>query len=442
MAAVWTEPAYARPLGAGDAGARVRTAPATFFDIVEAVVVMILLLLLSQALVGPLFNPAAPAEGPGWLRTMWLPVYAVMGLLLAWRIGMLGSVWAGAALTLALSALAFASAAWSVAPDITVRRSVALLFCTAFGLYLAARYDWRQLLELTALSFLILAVGSLVVSLFVPDLGLDNRAHPGAWRGLWYEKNAFGGGMARGALACACAAMLSPKRRWLWAGSAILCAVLVVPSTSTTALIAVGAIAAGLAGIYMLRRGGAVTVLAMWLALMAVLGGFALFEFAPELFFKAVGKDASLSGRTGIWEAIMRQVEQRPLQGYGFGAFWRPESVPGAWVRKEVQWNVVAADNGWYDLLAQIGYLGVGLFLVTLIVGFAAAFRSLWRGRECYWALLWFALLCLFSLSESVLMKPNAVLWVIYVSTLAKLLQTGQSDPHKEAAELRSPLRR
>lgn len=399
------------------------SAPATFVDIAEAVVVSIILLLLSQALVGPLFNPAAPAEGAGWLRTMWLPVYGVVVALIVGRLPRMASVWPGALLTLALVAYAFVSIGWSVAPDISMRRAVALLFCTLFGLYLPARYDWRQLLELTALSFAVLAIGSLAVCVVAPSIGVDHEAHVGAWRGLWYEKNAFGGAMVRGALACVGAALLSPSRRWFWISAAGLCAGLVFPSTSTTAIIGLGLVLAGVAGIGMLRRGGTSAVLAIWIGLIVALAVVALFEFAPELFFKAVGKDASLSGRTGIWDAMMRQIDERPWKGFGYGAFWREESVPAAWVRKEVQWNVVAADNGWYDLLAQTGRLGVGLFSVTLIAGFYGAFRSLWRGRECYWAILWFALLCLFSLSESVLMKPNAMLWVTYVATLAKLLQ-------------------
>ncbi|HEX8234214.1 MAG TPA: O-antigen ligase [Caulobacteraceae bacterium] len=424
------QPAYAYPAASiGRAPARAVSAPprATFFDIAEAVVVSIILLLLSQALVGPLFNPAAPAEGAEWLRTMWLPIYAVMVVLAAWRAPHLASVWPGGLMMLGLIAYAFVTVAWSVAPDITIRRAVALTFCTLFGLYLAGRYSWRQMLELIAFSFLFLAVGSFIVCLAVPSIGIDHELHVGAWRGLWYEKNAFGGAMAKGTLACIVAALLSPQRRKVWTGAAVFCALLVPTSTSTTAIIGLAFVLAGVVGIRMLRRGGAQAVAAVWLGLLGLLAVFALFEFAPELFFKAVGKDASLSGRTGIWEAMMRQIDQQPWRGFGYGAFWRPESVPGAWVRKEVQWNVVAADNGWYDLLAQTGRIGVGLFSVTLVAGFYAAFRSLWRGRECYWAILWFALLCLFSLSESVLMKPNAVLWVIYVATLAKLLQTGQA---------------
>ena len=60
------------------------------------------------------------------------------------------------------------------------------------------------------------------------------------------------------------------------------------------------------------------------------------FVIAPDFFFGLVGKDSSLTGRTPIWAAIMRQVALRPWEGFGYGAFWRSAPTgPAAWVAKE-----------------------------------------------------------------------------------------------------------
>ena len=70
---------------------------------------------------------------------------------------------------------------------------------------------------------------------------------------------------------------------------------------------------------------------------------------------EALGKDPSLTGRTLIWEALMRKVAERPWTGYGFSAFWGVDSIPAREIRIETQWPVPSAHNGWIDLLVQLG---------------------------------------------------------------------------------------
>ena len=82
-----------------------------------------------------------------WLRTIWLPIYGVVAILLLRDPSRARRVVVGAALSSILVAWAFASASWSIDSDVTVRRAVAFLFTTLFGLYLAAAYDWRKLID-------------------------------------------------------------------------------------------------------------------------------------------------------------------------------------------------------------------------------------------------------------------------------------------------------
>ena len=53
---------------------------------------------------------------------------------------------------------------------------------------------------LIALTFGILAVLSVFMALAVPSLGVDHDVHAGAWKGLWWEKNALGAVMGWGAV--------------------------------------------------------------------------------------------------------------------------------------------------------------------------------------------------------------------------------------------------
>jgi O-antigen ligase len=358
---------------------------------------------------------------------MWLPIYGVILLLAVMRLGVLRGAWVGALMTAPLLLLALISSEWSILPDVTVRRTIALGFTTLFGLWLAARFTWREVVGLVAGASVVLALGSYIAALLAPGFGVHSDIHPGAWRGLWYEKNTTGAIMAQGALACACASVLSPARRTLWLVGTALCAGLVLLSTSTTALLALLIVGAGFVTVAGLRRGGALAVTTSWIVLVVTGVAAGLYAFAPELVFEALGKDATLTGRTDIWGAVLRRVQERPMLGYGFGAFWEDKGGPVGFVHAEVDWSAPTAHNGWLELLLGLGWTGVALFGLQLLVVATAAVVSLRRGPESYWALLFLSLFALFSLSESTIMQQNNLSWALYVMTAAKLFMSREA---------------
>jgi O-antigen ligase len=397
--------------------------PRSWLERAEAVACFGMLALMSNALLAPLFAPDQNPDNVPWLRLIWLPVYACIALLVVMRPVRMSRVIVPAAMGLMLVGWAFLSASWSIAPDVTFRRSIALLMTTFFGLYLAARYDWREFLELLAGVFLLLAVGNYVACLLFPGFGIHATIHPGAWKGLWYEKNMMGAQMVVGLLALSAAAVIAPRRRKLWIAGAVLCVGLVILSTSTTALLGMVLALGGMTALALFRRGGPLPVLVVWGGVAGVGAFLALILLAPEVFFHLIGKDPTLTGRTGIWEALFRRVALRPWQGYGFGAFWVDPWGPRWFIKNEVQWDAPNAHNGWLDILVQLGIVGLILAACHFVVSATAAATQLRRGPEAYWAILYMVLFALFSVSESTVMQYNGISWVMYTATMAKLLQ-------------------
>ena len=184
-------------------------------------------------------------------------------------------------------------------------------------------------------------------------------------------------------------------------------------------LIALG----GITTIFILRRGGPLAVLTIW---GGILGGGLFVAFvllAPDQFFTLIGKDPTLTGRTGIWEALFRRVEERPLLGYGFGAFWQDRLGPSWFIKHEVQWSAPNAHNGWLDMLVQLGWIGLALAIGHFLISLTSAVRRFWGGPEAYWTIVFMALFALFSISESTVMQYNGISWVLYTATAAKLLE-------------------
>ena len=186
----------------------------------------------------------------------------------------------------------------------------------------------------------------------------------------------------------------------------------------------------GFTAISFLRLGPAFAVAGVWVAIAGLLVGLAAFAVAPDFFFDLVGKDATLTGRTSIWAALLRQVAYRPWLGYGYGAFWRStRDGPAGWVAKEADWPVLAADNAWAEILVQLGWVGIVLFSITLVAAVPLALICIFRrGPGGLWSPLFLTTLLMTTITESILLKQNDLIWTLYVVTLAKLLQRPQAD--------------
>ena len=396
----------------------------SFFPAMEAGAAFVLLLLFSNALIAPLLADPADPDGGAVLRLLWPPVYLASLLLIAlsparvWRTAL--RAWP----VVVLAGLTVMSTAWSLDPAITLRRSLAVVMTAVFGLWLAARFSWADLLRLVAAMFAVLAVGSLIAGALFPSFGVMQEIHPGAWRGLWWEKNTLGAVMAWGGLtfcAAAAAAATSTERR-IWLGFVVLALLLVLLSTSKTALLASMIALGGPAGIALARRGFGFAASAIFLLLLGVAALIGVLLVGPGVILEALGRDATLTGRTEIWAVLTGQIADRPLTGYGYGAFWAVENGPAYWVRQETAWPVPTAHNAWLETALAIGLPGAAFAFLLVLSGLAIAARRLFTGLSTYWALPFLTSWLVVSFSESNLLEQNGLVWLLVSTTLAKLL--------------------
>jgi exopolysaccharide production protein ExoQ len=386
-------------------------------------VAVALLLVFSEGWELPLVGGGVETADSALIRNLFLPAYAAAVFLAAltpWRL-MVGL--ARQPFLIALMGVAAFSVLWSVSPDQTSRRIFALAFTTLAGAVLAARYSWARLAEVMAAAFAILAVASLLAGLFLPSIGRMSDIFPGSWRGLWPEKNAFGDLMAMGAGINAAAAMLNGRRAGRWASAAALCFLLVLMSTSKTSLVSAGLSLGALALVWAVQRGPAMGVAASWSAVMAVLLVAAVMLFASDAVFGVLGKDATLTGRTRIWAAVLRQIGERPWQGFGYAAVWDETGRwgPLAWITHDAGFKASHAHNAWLEQWLALGVGGLaawtGLFLQTLLANLVA----LYRDKGAFLALPFFVVFAVTSLTESIALQYNDLRWVIFVALAVKL---------------------
>ena len=138
-------------------------------------------------------------EGDPVMQITWGAVYAITLVLLSTRGREIFRLLSRERWLVLLCGLAAVSVMWSVAPDVTFRRTVALFGTTAFGVYLASRYSVHDLLRLLGWVLTAIVVLSVVTVFFFPNHGISPE--DGTWRGIFVHKNALGRAMALACLA-------------------------------------------------------------------------------------------------------------------------------------------------------------------------------------------------------------------------------------------------
>jgi O-antigen ligase len=389
---------------------------------------LLIVLIYSQAWIMPVFGATIDEASSGTIRNVYLPAYAAGVMLLAMAPLATAQALLRQPLLLLLMVIVAASTLWSIAPDQTVRRIVAVFATTLGGVVLATRFRWATLAELLAAAHALLVLGSFALALAPGHLGIMDEVFPGAWRGLWSEKNALGGNMAFGFTIFAAAALLAPRRAVLWWLFAGLALALVLASTSKTSLVSLVLGAGAIAFIWVARRGPVSGVAATWAAVLGALLLAAFLLFASDVFLEILGKDATLTGRTKIWAAAQRQAEMRPWTGYGYSAVWDDKSGwgPLAWITREAGFKASHAHNSWLEQWLGLGYGGLLAWALFYLQTMGAAIASVFSRPGAYLALPFLVIYSLLTLTESVAVTYNDLRWAMFVALAVKLAWKGR----------------
>ena len=81
--------------------------------------------------------------------------------------------------------------------------------------------------------------------------------------------------------------------------------------------------------------------------------------------------DSTFTGRLAIWQYVLSRWEESPYFGQGFGALWQIGAQVEAQLHAaQINWLMNEAHNGYLDVLAQTGIIGIILLGFSLISGF------------------------------------------------------------------------
>lgn len=397
----------------------VRAAPLT--DVVALIASVGLILTYVGFWSAPLTDYGA--RSADFLRNFYYPAYLLAVVLVCMRPERAIRGMVRSPLLIALLLLTAATYFWSIMPDLTARRIPALLFTTLAGVALASRWSWRSLTEIIAGTLGALAVLSFLLGALLPDFGRMQELFPGAWRGLWLEKNGLGHVMVKTTIFLLAAGVMAPERRKLWFGLAVVSVALVILSTSKTALLVLLLSLSAMGFVAVVKSGPLRAVVATWLAVVVVIGGALLISAETDVVLGLLGKDATLTGRTEIWSGIMQQMSEHPWRGFGYGAVWDDPSFTGpkAWIGHQAHFIPANAHSGWLEIYIALGLGGVILFALWLVQIWAQSLWAAYTSPGGWVALPMMASFTFTMLSESIAMNWHELRWVVMVALALKL---------------------
>lgn len=331
----------------------------------------------------------------GFTFSLLLTIAVTVAAVLVNGAGRLPASWLLVALTAYLG-LGWLSRIWSINPGRTLPEILKISLIAGIALVIAASASARVI----AIGVTIGASAISIASIIVVALDLPGSKWPPtdpiSFAGIGTNGNILAYCLVPG-LAMTLAHFPTARRyRILWGGGLAVILLGLYLSDSRTGWVAAGVVVliAGLmhAGsgnnhrmsrVFRLLTTGALALLLV----MTVALPFVLRWLQPD-------GHLNFGDRLRVWEAAIRVTEERPLLGYGWGAVWPKgwedpyTAVENTTVLVKIQrQSLVTASHGHnsvYDLLPQVGWLGVALFcaLVLTAIFVSRSVNSIPGGRR------------------------------------------------------------
>jgi O-antigen ligase len=130
----------------------------------------------------------------------------------------------------------------------------------------------------------------------------------------------------------------------------------------------------------------------------------------------ALGKDVTLTGRTAIWVLVYQAIQEKPLLGYGYEAFWRGDEGPGGDIWEKYGQNLFYSHNGFLEVWLGLGLIGLMAFTASFVFLIVRTLHFV-RKRFCLdtvWPWLFLCYLFLSNLTEASFMKTNTLPWILF----------------------------
>ena len=328
-------------------------------------------------------------------RQLLFPALGVTGVLLWWRSNrrpLSHPLLAKMAIVLVI--LVGASALWSVQPTQSLKR-VSVVYCTAMaaigiGRTWSARDLCRAALIISSLFVGVSILYELRAGSFLSGQGyrFSGAFHPNQQA------------VITGVLALSSLCLFRDSGRYRYLAVAVLGIVLVKLTGSRGCILGLIFAVAVMYWIGMSRTKQMASVIAcgmvfaVGLILLSVSGKPApsVVEIASMGRVDASDQADVLNGRLAIWDEVIGDISERPLLGYGYGAFWDSDRVFAySWIH---DWGFSNAHSVYLETALDIGIVGLVVAFAVALIAWTTSLRIFSRTDD--WGVMFISsLICM-----------------------------------------------
>jgi exopolysaccharide production protein ExoQ len=321
-----------------------------------------------------------------------------------------------------LLALAAISALWSSMPSVVLKKVISLVGTTLFGLYLGTQYSFDQQLKLMGWAFGV-AIPLSFLFILRGDGVMYTEAISGAWKGIYMHKSTLGENMFISFLMFYALASLYPRRRLLFGAACMLSVILVIFSKSSLSLLSLIAIVTllNLLKYSSLRSKLGVSVVFFSILLFIIVQTVLMLNINEFLDFN--NKDVTISGRTLLWDSLWEFIQLKAFLGYGYGSFFSASHTETETLWTVYKWGPAHAHNGYLQMLVNLGFVGLAVFMVGYLYNLGKALISYLMFKEIrtLWMFSFLLYTVVFNFTEVSFMSVNHLNWVISVAYIYSL---------------------
>jgi exopolysaccharide production protein ExoQ len=134
---------------------------------------------------------------------------------------------------------------------------------------------------------------------------------------------------------------------------------------------------------------------------------------------ESMGRNASLTGRTDIWEVLFK-VPVNPILGTGFESFWLGKRLSFLWSFPIVD-GINEAHNGYLEVYLNLGLIGVAFLLILLWTGYRNVVEVLERNPAAGRLQLGFLVIALIYNFTEAGIRSTDLVWVALIFSVIGL---------------------
>lgn len=344
-----------------------------------------------------------------------------------------------------LVAWAGISAFWSAAPATALAGWAQLAGLAVLAVVIGHVRDALQTVRalgdvlrwLLGISLALEVLSGILLDLPIPFLGIQGAiAELGPVQGLFGTRNALGFVTVIALITFLVEFRTQSVGSGVAIGSVVLGGVLAALSGSPTVIVVALVTAAASLALWGVRRVSPARRRAVQVALgVGVVVAIGVASAARAPLIAALGAENDLETRTRVWTRVLDVADIRPVQGFGFFGAWDPDAIPFALVNLADGTVNASALNAYLDVLLQLGWVGLLLFLALGGLALARGWLVAGERRSVVhaWAPLTLVALLTVSLFESfTLTGPGWLLLALCA------VRAGQSRSWRERLDLRT----